>query len=322
MLELLAPAERPSLLASSWSPARRRRQRRYRAAFLAGALCVRGGAPGLEQFAPTQPLRNSTGMLQAEDTLTQFEKQIAELTAQIADLESAMTSAAGQEGEATSGLSRQTNIAFLLKNIPSEDICRKRYVFRRGVDSEVGAPIGSEEDNDDDMPPIVKTREEQVLLVMKLLRSKKDSVSQVRKRVSKGLGVTANGVEFNISVLQEALSIWDAQNGSDHGPEMGTTELTEEEKAAPERTISEPSSSMLDAIYEIVAELSELTLGWVPLERVFEAALALGLNGEMAAMYIGDWCSLGIMSVDDEQDEQPGASVRFIVQPNARIQEK
>lgn len=68
--------------------------------------------------------------------------------------------------------------------------------------------------------PVVP-REKQVLLVMKLLRSKEDSVSQVRKRVSKGLSVMARGVEFDISVLKEALSVWDAQNESDHGSEVG-----------------------------------------------------------------------------------------------------
>jgi len=43
----LDAAVRPSSLASATSAARRRRERRYRAAFVAGARCIRGGAPGL-----------------------------------------------------------------------------------------------------------------------------------------------------------------------------------------------------------------------------------------------------------------------------------
>ena len=63
------PAVCPSSMASACSAARKRRQRRYHAAFLAGAMCVRGGAPGLEgnrkqeeQSTVSQPLPKSTGV--------------------------------------------------------------------------------------------------------------------------------------------------------------------------------------------------------------------------------------------------------------------
>jgi len=60
----------------------------------------------------------------------------------------------------------------------------------------------------------VVPREKQVLLVMKLLSAREDSVSLVRKRVSEGQSIIAKGVEFDIFVLKEALSRWDPQAGS------------------------------------------------------------------------------------------------------------
>ena len=71
----------------------------------------------------------------------------------------------------------------------------------------------------------------------------------------------------------------------------------------------------MDIMYGIVAELSEATMRWVLLERVAEAARAHGITKHMVAMHLADWVQLGVMIFDDEEDEQPCDSVRFIVQP-------
>ncbi len=56
-------------------------------------------------------------------------------------------------------------------------------------------------------------RETQVQLVMTLLeRNGERSANQIRKRAAKGEGVTAKGVEFDLSILKEALATWDAQH--------------------------------------------------------------------------------------------------------------
>jgi len=73
------------------------------------------------------------------------------------------------------------------------------------------------------------TREMQVKLVLKLVeRGGEASAAQVRKRALKGLGVTARGLEFDASVLRQALAQWDArlhaeQNNSRPGA-AGTAE--------------------------------------------------------------------------------------------------
>lgn len=60
--------------------------------------------------------------------------------------------------------------------------------------------------------PKTMPREMQVKLVMKLLdRNGEHSANQMRRRAAKGEGVTAKGVEFNVSVLEEALAMWDAR---------------------------------------------------------------------------------------------------------------
>ena len=62
-------------------------------------------------------------------------------------------------------------------------------------------------------PSKMMPRETQVKLVMKLLeRNGEHSANQIRKRVAKGEGVTAKGVEFDLSILKEALATWDAQH--------------------------------------------------------------------------------------------------------------
>eukprot|EP00930_Biecheleria_cincta_P004290 TRINITY_DN105198_c0_g1_i1.p1 TRINITY_DN105198_c0_g1~~TRINITY_DN105198_c0_g1_i1.p1 ORF type:complete len:601 (+),score=95.70 TRINITY_DN105198_c0_g1_i1:28-1803(+) len=60
--------------------------------------------------------------------------------------------------------------------------------------------------------PKTLPREMQVKLVMKLLeRNGEHSANQIRRRAAKGEGVTAKGVEFNVSILIEALATWDAR---------------------------------------------------------------------------------------------------------------
>ena len=62
-------------------------------------------------------------------------------------------------------------------------------------------------------PSKMMPRETQVKLVMKLLeRNGEHSANQIRKRAAKGEGVTAKGVEFDLSILNEALATWDAQH--------------------------------------------------------------------------------------------------------------
>lgn len=60
--------------------------------------------------------------------------------------------------------------------------------------------------------PKTMTRETQVKLVMKLLdRNGEHSANQMRRRAAKGEGVTAKGVAFDVSVLEEALASWHAR---------------------------------------------------------------------------------------------------------------
>ena len=62
-------------------------------------------------------------------------------------------------------------------------------------------------------PSKMMPRETQVQLVMTLLeRNGERSANQIRKRAAKGEGVTAKGVEFDLSILNEALATWDAQH--------------------------------------------------------------------------------------------------------------
>eukprot|EP00930_Biecheleria_cincta_P002744 TRINITY_DN10373_c0_g1_i1.p1 TRINITY_DN10373_c0_g1~~TRINITY_DN10373_c0_g1_i1.p1 ORF type:complete len:870 (-),score=127.66 TRINITY_DN10373_c0_g1_i1:359-2968(-) len=79
------------------------------------------------------------------------------------------------------------------------------------------------------------SRQNQVDLVMKLLsRNGEQSAIQIRNRAAKGEGVTAKGLQFNVSILKEALQNWDAeQNKSaksiEHG---GRTEHASDRTAA------------------------------------------------------------------------------------------
>ena len=62
-------------------------------------------------------------------------------------------------------------------------------------------------------PSKMMPREAQVQLVMKLLERNGDrSANQIRERAAKGEGVTAKGVEFELTILNEALATWDAQH--------------------------------------------------------------------------------------------------------------
>jgi len=72
--------------------------------------------------------------------------------------------------------------------------------------------------------PLHLPRERQVLLVIKLLsQNGEQSAMQVRKRAAKGQGVVAKGLEFDVSILREALATWDAQKKSENAaPGTGT----------------------------------------------------------------------------------------------------
>lgn len=81
-------------------------------------------------------------------------------------------------------------------------------------------------------------------------------------------------------------------------------------------TIHEVDADTRDTIYEIVAELSGHSQQWVALGLVLEVAEALGRARELTVWSLMDWCTLGIMSVDEQR-----ALVRFIVQPQYAVED-
>jgi len=69
---------------------------------------------------------------------------------------------------------------------------------------------------------LMMDRSKQVSLLLKLFeRNGEQSAIQARKRADRGLSVTAKGLEFDTSVLKEALSTWDAsRQGGPQTPEQ------------------------------------------------------------------------------------------------------
>jgi len=240
----LVVAECPSSLASASSAARRRRERRYRAAFVAGARCIRGGAPGLSVFGfdikqneglpgtgagagengaqlpsqkneadyPRGRLCNSDGSAPLRpfggpwvDGPARREPQLDSTRARGWDATSQLPAADPRVALPASGSSMATDT-----NSPR---------FRSGAILVAGA---SAADPPGQTPPL-QAQEKRVLQVLKLLNSghglvnnqvslyaKEGAVSQVRKHVAAGQSIVARGVVFDPCVLTEALLRWES----------------------------------------------------------------------------------------------------------------
>eukprot|EP00930_Biecheleria_cincta_P068180 TRINITY_DN5536_c0_g1_i4.p1 TRINITY_DN5536_c0_g1~~TRINITY_DN5536_c0_g1_i4.p1 ORF type:complete len:321 (+),score=34.47 TRINITY_DN5536_c0_g1_i4:138-1100(+) len=306
----------PSSLASTSSAALRRRQRRYRVAFLAGVWCVRGGAPGLE-IGDASKARSYCGVVGSilqgskDDTSFSFGK-------------------AGDESVRKSDAlpSRRTDIRVMLENMPNENSGMKRYVFCRAATcSSSEAPVA--------MEPEARDSEEQ---------EQQDESNRQEARCSAGMTSAELGLAFpsSLNEIQSVLKMMPNEDTrqmryvfrrmavvSDLANPGAAVVAEDDEDAVTSLGMWERPSvegeATLDTVYEIVAALSDCVLRasgwtkstnkWIPLASVYEAATARGLTGTLAEEAIRDWCSLGILSIDEVN-----ARVCFIVEPVSPIQ--
>ena len=306
----------PARMASAPSAARRRRQRRYQAAFLAGAKCVRGGAPGLVQRCANEASDNnfeiSTHSQQDQHpghevpiVLASSSSGEPQLQAPLdANQEQAQNEAALEQIDMTTGDSDREQCA--------KDACDYFGFPSDGSPTvevgEGGTFIVDQAHSSFEVPAAASVPQQ--------------SVSDESQQHVKSSWVVAGQSDEDASGSQwastsSAVVAWlleqmhcEAQCCKRYVYKRVTESEEQESEAEVSDSMPLLDADTLDTIYEIVGELSGHSQRWVQLETVYALAIEIGRTRDVTTLALIEWCSLNIMYVDKQR-----ARIRFLVQP-------